>query len=210
MPSETFPVPTATTATASGEGQRTYYALDAAAATTDPQVVAWWRAQVVDENRRLACSLAWRYAGRGVERADLQQVAALGLVLAVHRYQPGGGGRFTAFAVSTMTGELKRYFRDRTWVVRPPRPLYETYQQVLRAAGELEQAGGATPTTGQVAKRLGITADLAAQARGVRVLFTAVPVDTVGFTLQWERRYERSATDVKVGVAAARSVSGQR
>lgn len=211
MPSPIVPTPTAVTTTTTAAGgrgreQRTHDALDAAAAATDPQLAAWWRARAVNENYGLACSLARRYAGRGVELADLQQVAALGLVLAVHRYQPGDDRRFTAYAVSTITGELKRYFRDRTWVVRPPRPLYETYQQVMQATSELQQSGGAMPTTGDVADRLGITADLVAQAQGVKALFTAAPVDTVRFTPEGERRYEPSAPDVMEGVATTVSV----
>lgn len=212
MPTQTFSISTATTipsstaAAGGGRARRTHEALDAAAATTDPQVVVGWRARAVAENHGLACSLARRYAGRGVELADLQQVALLGLVLAVNRYQPGDERRFTAYVVSTVTGEIKRYFRDRAWVVRPPRPLYETYSQVLQATSDLQQSGGGMPTTGQVADRLGITADLVAQARGVGAAFTTSPLDTVGFPFQGERRHEPSAPDVMDGLATVVSV----
>lgn len=209
MPSPIVPTPIPT-ATARGRSrgceQRTLDALAAAAAATDPQVAVWWRARAVSENYGLACSLARRYAGRGVELADLQQVAALGLVLAVGRYQPVDDRCFTGFAVATINGEIKRYFRDRVWVVRPPRPLYETYQQVLQATRDLQQDAGAIPTTREVAHRLGITADLVAQAQEVKALFTAEPVDTVGFIPQGDRRHEPPAADVMEEVATTLSV----
>lgn len=208
MPLHAFPTATAAVRDRARE-QRTQDALAAAAAAVaaaDLQLAAWWRARVVGENRGLACALARRYAGRGVDLADLEQVAALGLVLAVHRYQPGDERRFTAYAVSTMTGEIKKYFRDRVWVVRPPRPLYETYQQVLQASSELQQDGRGMPTTEEVADRLGLTADLVVRAWGVRALFTTDPLDTIGYTPEGKRRYEPSAPDNMEGLATAVSV----
>lgn len=80
--------------------------------------------QIVAEYITLADALARRYAHRGIELDDLKQVARLALVKAAHRYRPGSSG-FPAFAVPTITGELKRHFRDHGWMVRPPRRLQE-------------------------------------------------------------------------------------
>lgn len=194
MPSQNSP---RLAAAAGGEDceQRTNDVLARAAGAADPRAAARWRAQAVVENYGVACSLARRYAGRGVEIQDLQQVALLGLVLAVHRFQPGSHS-FTAYAIPTMTGEIRRYFRDWAWAVRPPRPLYETYRRVLRATSELQQSGRATPTGQDLADRLGITVNLVAQARGVGALFTAAPLDSIGYTREGERRFEPSVPDL--------------
>ena len=73
----------------------------------------------------LADGLAMRYSGRGVETDDLLQVARTALVKAVNRYRPGAGPGFAAFAHPTISGELKRWFRDHGWAVRPPRRIQE-------------------------------------------------------------------------------------
>ena len=103
----------------------------------------------------LCTVMANRYAGRGVERDDLVQVARLALVKALHRYQPGHGPSFAAYAVPTISGELKRWFRDRGWVVRPPRRLQELRADVSAERERLEQELGSTPSDADVAASLG-------------------------------------------------------
>lgn len=103
----------------------------------------------------LCTAMAHRYAGRGVEHDDLVQVARLALVKALHRYQPGHGPSFAAYAVPTISGELKRWFRDRGWVVRPPRRLQELRADVSAERERLEQELGSTPTDADVAASLG-------------------------------------------------------
>ena len=93
----------------------------------------------------LCGSMASRYDGRGVEHDDLVQVARLALVKAIDRYVPGQGPSFAAFAVPTISGELKRHFRDRGWMVRPPRRLQEMRVQVQSCRSRLEQECGHTP-----------------------------------------------------------------
>ena len=68
----------------------------------------------------MARALAQQYQRRGVDPEDLVQVAMLGLVKAVRGYTPGVGGIFSAYAVPTIRGEIRRYFRDRGWMIRPP------------------------------------------------------------------------------------------
>ena len=99
--------------------------------------------------------MASRYDGRGVEHDDLVQVARLALVKAVERYVPGQGPSFAAFAVPTISGELKRHFRDRGWMVRPPRRLQELRVQVQACRTQLEQSLGHAPTDAEVASALG-------------------------------------------------------
>jgi RNA polymerase sigma-B factor len=105
----------------------------------------------------LCGSMAARYDGRGIEHDDLVQVARLALVKAIDRYVPGQGPSFAAFAVPTISGELKRHFRDRGWMVRPPRRLQEMRVQVQKCRNRLEQEVGHTPSDAEVAHELGVT-----------------------------------------------------
>lgn len=121
----------------------------------DPQRRDDLYAEVVRRHLDFATGLAERYRGRGEEQADLVQVARLGLVLAVHRYQPASGVPFTAFATPTILGELRRHFRDHAWTVRPPRRLQELRPQVVRAQDDLTATLGRVPTVNEVAERVG-------------------------------------------------------
>ncbi|MDQ3155498.1 MAG: sigma-70 family RNA polymerase sigma factor [Actinomycetota bacterium] len=106
--------------------------LDAAKATGDHRISL--QNKVVELNLGLATALASRYVGRGPDRDDLIQVASIGLVKAVRRFDPGKGN-FYGFAVPTIRGELKRHFRDQCWAVRPPRRIQDL-QASLSAASE--------------------------------------------------------------------------
>jgi RNA polymerase sigma-B factor len=97
------------------------------------------RAQFVHMCLPLANRVALRYSGRGEPLDDLEQAARLGLVKAVDRYDPGRGS-FTAFAVITMLGELRRHFRDHTWAVRAPRRLQDLLVQIRRTDADLSNA----------------------------------------------------------------------
>jgi RNA polymerase sigma-B factor len=112
--------------------------------------------QLVLEYLDLAQSLAARFAGRGREREDLVQVAYLGLVKAARGFDESKGISFPGYAAPTITGELKRYLRDRCWVVRPPRAIQDLRAQILRAEPELTQSLGRNPTPAEVARELGV------------------------------------------------------
>lgn len=88
-------------------------------------------------NLHLADRIATRYAGRGIDLDDLVQVGRVGLVKAVHGYHPGAGSGFAAYAIPTITGEIKRHFRDFGWVVRPPRRLQELRASISDADARL-------------------------------------------------------------------------
>lgn len=105
----------------------------------------------------LAESLAGRFAGRGRERDDLNQVAYLGLIKAARGFDETKGASFPAYAAPTITGELKRYLRDRCWVVRPPRPIQDLRTQLLRCEPELTQTLGRRPTPAELARELGVS-----------------------------------------------------
>ncbi len=124
----------------------------------------------------LARRLAWRYCHTGEPMEDLVQVASLGLVKAVDRWDPDRGFAFTSFAVPTMLGELRRHFRDAGWLVRPPRDLQELALAVERAIGPLSTTLGHAPGAADLAQRLGrspeavLEAMQASQGRSARSL----------------------------------------
>jgi RNA polymerase sigma-B factor len=106
----------------------------------------------------LANSIARRFdRGHRVPLEDLQQIAAIGLLKALDRYDPAHGTAFSTFAVPTMRGEILRYFRDFTWTVRPPRELQERAIRIEREREQLTNDLGRTPTARELAAHVGCT-----------------------------------------------------
>jgi RNA polymerase sigma-B factor len=117
------------------------------------------RNQLVERHMGLAAHIAKRYQRAGKSDDDLRQVAMVGLVKAVDRFDPEYGAAFSAFAGRTIEGELKRHFRDRTWVVRVPRGAKELHLQVRRATEELGQGLGRSPSVDELATHLQMDRD---------------------------------------------------
>ena len=111
------------------------------------------RRALVERYLPLAKHLAGRYR-RGDEYDDLVQVASFALLKAIDRYDPDRGLAFATFAVPTIVGELKRYFRDHGWVVRVPRGLHDRSLQVQRASERLTTSLGRSPTPAEIAQTL--------------------------------------------------------
>jgi RNA polymerase sigma-B factor len=107
----------------------------------------------------LAHRLARRYAADRSDLEDLQQTAIVGLIKAVDGFDPARGRDFVAYAFPMITGEVRRYFRDRCWALRPPRRLHDLYLRIRDARGRLTQRLGRTPTVADVAEDLGVTAE---------------------------------------------------
>ncbi|MGW1543521.1 SigB/SigF/SigG family RNA polymerase sigma factor [Streptomyces sp. NPDC002309] len=125
----------------------------------------------------MAHRIAGRFRDRGESLEDLRQVAALGLVKAIDRYDPSRGA-FESYAVPTITGEVKRHFRDRMWALRVPRRVQELRNKVRVARRELTQNPGAPePTVAEVAAHTGLTEDEV--ATGVEALesFSTLSLD---------------------------------
>jgi RNA polymerase sigma-B factor len=104
----------------------------------------------------MAAQLARRFIGRGEPWGDLNQVANIGLIKAVDRYDPGRGGTFAGYAVPTILGEIKRHFRDFTWTVRVSRRLQEARIELVRADEEVTRRVQRSPTTAELAAALGV------------------------------------------------------
>jgi RNA polymerase sigma-B factor len=115
--------------------------------------------QLVEAHLRLARSLARRFSHNGEALEDLEQVAMLALVKAARGFDPSRQTRFATYATASILGELKRYFRDKAWTMRVPRPVQELYLAVKRANEELMQTGRAAPTPQDVAEYLETTVE---------------------------------------------------
>jgi RNA polymerase sigma-B factor len=122
------------------------------------------RNEIVVDHHWLAVHCAGRFAHRGEPRDDLVQVAVVGLVNAVERFDPDRGVAFTTFAVPTITGELRRHFRDRTWSLHVPRRAKERYRAVAGAVDELTPALGRSPAIGEIAAHADLTVEEALEA----------------------------------------------
>lgn len=120
----------------------------------DPQSRYRIAERIAELNLPLCDALAGRYRGRGVDHDDLVQVARMALWLAIERFQPGQGASFTSYAIPTITGELKRYFRDHCWMIRPPRQLQELRAKAVAARSELEQRLGRELNVAELAVQL--------------------------------------------------------
>jgi RNA polymerase sigma-B factor len=112
-------------------------------------------AELAERYLPMARTLALRYRKSGEPLEDLFQVASVGLVMAMKRWDPDRGVAFSTFAVPTILGELRRYFRDSTWAVRPPRAKQERSLAVSKARDELSQGGARSPKAAEIAGALG-------------------------------------------------------
>ncbi|OBI74339.1 SigB/SigF/SigG family RNA polymerase sigma factor [Mycobacterium sp. E740] len=117
------------------------------------------REDVIRRCLPLAEHIARRYERRGESRDDLVQTARVGLLNALDRFDPDSGNDFLAFAVPTITGEVKRYFRDSGWAMHVPRRLKESRAQVSTATAELSQRMGRAPTASELAGALDMDRD---------------------------------------------------
>jgi RNA polymerase sigma-B factor len=117
------------------------------------------RNALVEDHRWLGRHCARPFRRKGVATDDLHQVAMLGLVKSVDRFDPDLGFAFTTFAVPTITGELRRHFRDTTWIVRVRRRSQENYLLVKQATDDLEQAFGRSPTVAELEGLTGLATD---------------------------------------------------
>lgn len=124
----------------------------------------------------VAQAVAAPYAGRGVALDDLRQVAYAALVRAARDFRPDKAENFLSYAVPTMRGEIRKYFRDFGWMVRPPRRLQEIQARVFDVRERLARAG-AEPSTAQVAEELDLDPQDVEEALAAQGCFTPTPLD---------------------------------
>lgn len=134
--------------------------------TRDPKT----REILIEKNLYIAEILAKKYVNRGIEYDDLFQVASIGLILAVDRYDVSKGFEFSSYATPTIMGEIKKYFRDKGWVIRVPRRIQEVSKKVNNAKTHLSQTLQKSPTIKDIADYLKITEEEVIEAlEGSRV-----------------------------------------
>jgi RNA polymerase sigma-B factor len=154
------------------------------------------RNRLIEAHRPLAVHLARRFADRGEPLDDLVQVACVGLLHAVERFDPERGVEFASFASVTIEGELKRHFRDTTWAVRVPRRSQELHLRLGKSVEELSQRLGRAPTITELGKNLDATEEEVLEALEAGALYRSAPLehpdrplDTGSAVAQTERGY---------------------
>jgi RNA polymerase sigma-B factor len=136
------------------------------------------RDRLIEMNIGLAEAVARRFGGRGERHDDLLQVALLGLLKAVERFDPERGLAFSSFATPTIEGELKRHFRDRRWAVRVPRRLQELMLEVNQSVAGLTHQHGRSPTIDEIAVDTRLSTEDVLEALEAGRAIVASPIET--------------------------------
>jgi RNA polymerase sigma-B factor len=136
------------------------------------------RDQLIEMNIGLAEAVARRFGGRGERHDDLLQVALVGLLKAVERFDPERGLAFSSFATPTIEGELKRHFRDKRWAVRVPRRLQEQMLEVNQSVAVLAQRAGRSPTVDEIAVDTHLSTEDVLEALEAGRAIVAAPIDS--------------------------------
>jgi RNA polymerase sigma-B factor len=135
------------------------------------------RDELISEHLGLAIALARRFAGRGEAVDDLEQIATLGLLKAVERFEPERGLAFSTFATPTISGEIKRHFRDKSWSVRVPRALQELGLRLTATVADLTNDLGRSPTVNEIAERLEVSPEAVLEAMEANRAFATQSLD---------------------------------
>jgi RNA polymerase sigma-B factor len=159
-------------------------------APDDPQRLRL-RGQLISGYLPVAEHIARRFAGRGEPLEDLVQIATVGLINAVDRFEPDRGSDFFSFAIPTITGEVRRYFRDHGWSTRVPRRLKDLHIAIRSTQRELSQQFGRAPRPSEIAERLGL------------------PVSEVIEGLQAGEAYRSSSLDEMLGTGEGKVTLGE-
>ena len=139
------------------------------------------RDEIVSAQIGLAEYLARRFRNRGEPIEDLVQVALLGLLKAVERFDPSRGLEFSTFATPTIVGELKRHFRDKGWAVRVPRRVQELHLRMSTVVNNLSQELGRSPTIPEIARRAEVSVDEVLEAMEAGRAYRFSSIDTGAF-----------------------------
>ena len=124
-------------------------------ATRDPRL----RAELIERHLPLARKLAGRYGYSEEPFDDLVQVACIGLIKAIDRFEPDHGAKLSSFAVPTILGELKRHFRDKTWALHVPRGLQDRSLKLTRETERLAKTLGRSPTAAELSQATGLSVE---------------------------------------------------
>ena len=157
--------------------ERTRLLLQAVAAASSASERSDLELRVVEANMPVAAQIAARYRGRGVTTEDLEQVAYLALVKAVRRYEHTEDRNFLSFAVPTIRGEIRRYFRDQGWTIRPPRSVQEAQARIRGVEDDLFHDLGRAPRPSEIAEHSGLDIGLVVEALAANGCFTPASLE---------------------------------
>jgi RNA polymerase sigma-B factor len=146
----------------------------------DPVRARRLRDRIVERCLPVADDIARRFYGRGESHDDLVQVARVGLVKAVMRFDVEMGSDFGAFAVPTIVGEIRRHFRDNSWSVKVPRRLKELQPRLGRCTADLYQLLGRAPTASELAAELGLTREEVVEGLVANSGYRSLPLHGIG------------------------------
>jgi RNA polymerase sigma-B factor len=138
------------------------------------------RDRLVELNSDLVHYIARRFANRGEPLEDIEQVGFVGLIQAIERFDPSLENEFSTFATPTIAGEIRRYFRDRSWAVRVPRRLQENLVRVNGASQQLQNELGRQPTVAEIGARVGLEPDQVLAALEVSPAQHTVSLEATG------------------------------
>lgn len=143
--------------------------------TKDPEI----REELIKDHLYIADILSKKYSGRGIEYEDIYQVASIGLIYAVDRYDPQKGYEFSSFATPTIIGEIKKYFRDKGWTIRVPRRIQELSKKINNAKVYLSQKYQRAPTVNDIAKYLSSTPEEILEAAEASKVYSLQSLDVI-------------------------------
>lgn len=135
------------------------------------------RDSLIEKNLYIAEILAKKYANKGIEYDDLYQIASLGLILAIDRFNFDKGFEFSSYATPTITGEIKRYFRDKGWVIRVPRRIQELSKRINNAKAELTQRLKKNPSIDEIAELLDVSSEEIIEAMDASQVYSPQSID---------------------------------
>lgn len=147
---------------------------------------------LIEEHLYIAEILAKKYTGRGIDFDDIFQVASMGLIYAVERFDVSKGFEFSSFATPTIIGEIKKYFRDKGWTIRVPRRVQELSKKINNAKVSLAQEYQKTPTISEIAEYLGISSEEVLEVMEASKVYSPQSLDLT---------YEGSGDDREVNLA---------
>ena len=132
---------------------------------------------LIEKHLYIAEILSKRYANRGIEYDDIYQVASIGLIYAIDRYDIDKGFEFSSFATPTIIGEIKKYFRDRGWTIRVPRRIQELSKKINDSKIHLAQELQRSPTIADIAEYLKTTEEEILEAMEASKVYTPQSLD---------------------------------
>ncbi|TRW24211.1 SigB/SigF/SigG family RNA polymerase sigma factor [Criibacterium bergeronii] len=135
------------------------------------------RNELINRNMYIAEILSKKYIGKGIDYEDIFQVASMGLIYAIQRFDLSRGFEFSSFATPTIIGEIKKYFRDKGWSIRVPRRIQELSKKVNMAKVKISQEQKKIPTVEDIANELGITQEEVLETMDASQAYSPISLD---------------------------------